>query len=551
MRLTGAQILIQTLIEQGVDTVFGFPGGYVVDIFDALYDRAGELRLIVPAHEQGGTHAADGYARVSGKTGVMIATSGPGATNLVTGVANAFMDSVPLVCVTGNVPLKPVNMMGRDSFQEIDIRGVTLPVTKHSYLVTDTAELADTVREAFVIAHSGRPGPVLIDIPKDVAAESCEYNSPGRFVPRPRKPVSEDKLRRAAELLRQSERPLLFCGGGVVAANASGALAALAERLGIPVAASLMGLTALPAGHPLFLGMIGMHGTPAANMAGGRCDLLLGVGTRFSDRVAGDRRRFAPNAKIIHIDIDPSEFDKNVICDLSVEGDAKAALEQLSPLVPAPGPAAWLSEIAAFKARRPMPEGTAARYLQAIRAAAGADAVIVTDVGQHQMWTAQYYPFTQPRGLVTSGGLGAMGFGLGAAIGAKAAAPRRTVVLVTGDGSFSMNLTELAAAVTEDLPVIAVILNNGVLGMVRQWQKMFHNNRCSGTETRRATDYVKVAEAFGAEGFRVDTAEAFGAVFGRALASGRTCVIDCRVGPDEMVFPMIPPGMSGKDILYE
>ncbi|MDR0326475.1 MAG: biosynthetic-type acetolactate synthase large subunit [Oscillospiraceae bacterium] len=551
MQMTGAQILVQALIEQGIDTVFGFPGGYVIDIFDALHSRADELRLIVPAHEQGGAHAADGYARISGKTGVMIATSGPGATNLVTGIANAFMDSVPLVCITGNVPLKPVNMMGRDSFQEIDIRGVTLPITKHSFLVTDIAKLAETAREAFVIAHSGRPGPVLIDIPKDVAAGVCEYVSPGRFAPRPQKPPSDDKLRQAAELLKKSERPLLFCGGGVVTANASKELTALAERLDIPVAASLMGLTALPAGHPLALGMIGMHGTPAANVAGERCDLMIAAGTRFSDRVAGDRRRFAPNAKIIHIDIDPSEFDKNVICDLPIQGDAKAALAGLFSLLPPLDHAGWLREIAAFKTRHPMPEGKAARYLRAVRAAAGSDAVIVTDVGQHQMWTAQHYPFEQPRGFITSGGLGAMGFGLGAAVGAKAAAPNRPVVLITGDGSFHMNMAELAAAQTENLPVIVILFNNGVLGMVRQWQSMFHQNRHAATTTNRQTDYVKLAEAFGALGFRAENEEQFEKALDQALLSGKTCVIDCAIGPDDMVFPMIPPGKSGKDIVYE
>jgi acetolactate synthase-1/2/3 large subunit len=556
MQLTGAQILIQALIEQGCDTVFGYPGGYVIDIFDALYDRKDELRLIVPAHEQGGTHAADGFARASGKTGVMIATSGPGATNLVTGVANAFMDSVPLVCITGNVPLKPVNMMGRDSFQEIDIRGVTLPVTKHSYLVTDVKDLAQTVREAFTVAHSGRPGPVLIDIPKDVAAETCDYINPGRFEPRVQKPPSEDALKQAAELLEKSERPLLFCGGGVISTGTSETLNRLLDQTGIPLAASLMGLTCLPASHPLMLGMIGMHGTPAANFAGEQCDLLLAAGTRFSDRVASDRSRFAPCGKIIHIDIDPSEFDKNVPADLHIHADAKSALEGLSALVPRLNYAAWLDEINDFKARHPMPEMANGRYadpravLRAIRQAAGTDAVIVTDVGQHQMWTAQVYPFEKPGSLITSGGLGTMGFGLGAAVGAKAAAPERPVILITGDGSFTMNLNELSTARAQGLPVIVVLMNNGVLGMVRQWQSMFYSGRCSATVTNRKTDYVKLAEAFGVSGFRIEKTEEFTAVFDRALSSGKTCVIECPIDPDEMVFPMIPPGKSGRDILY-
>jgi acetolactate synthase-1/2/3 large subunit len=550
MQLTGAQILIQTLIEQDVDTVFGFPGGYVIDIFDALYDRKDELRLILPAHEQGGVHAADGYARLSGKTGVVIATSGPGATNLVTGIAAAFMDSSPLVAITGNVPLEPINMMGRDSFQEIDILGVTLPITKHSYLVTDVKKLAETVKEAFVIANSGRPGPVLIDIPKNVSAEMCDYISPGKFTARAQKMPSAAKLNAAAKLLQKCERPLFFCGGGVVSSGACDALSDLANKLDTPVAASLMGLTALPSSHPLMLGMLGMHGTPAANFSGEGCDLLLAAGTRFSDRVAGDRRRFAPNAKIIHIDADPSEFDKNVVCDEHIQGDAKAVLEGLLPLVTPKKHTGWRVRIAEEQKKHPLPKSAAARYMTAIREAAGPDAVIVTDVGQHQMWTAQAYPFGIPRSLITSGGLGAMGFGLGAAIGAKAAAQERPVVLVTGDGSFHMNLIELAAAVTENLPVIAVVLNNGVLGMVRQWQSMFYAGRHSATATSRRTDFVKLAEAYGALGYRAGTAQEFAEAFKKTLASGKTCVIDCPIDPDEKVFPFIPP-VNLRDGLYE
>jgi acetolactate synthase-1/2/3 large subunit len=550
MQMTGAQILIQTLIEQGVDTVFGYPGGYVIDIFDALYDRKDEIRLILPAHEQGGVHAADGYARLSGKTGVVLATSGPGATNLVTGIAAAFMDSVPLVAVTGNVPLSPINMMGRDSFQEIDIFGVTLPITKHSYLVTDVSKLAGTVKEAFVIANSGRPGPVLIDIPKNVSAEVCEYISAGKFAIRAEKPPLSTKLNQAAEWLAKSECPLIFGGGGVVSAGAGGALAAIAEKLDIFVAASLMGLTALPSVHPQMLGMIGMHGTPAANFAGEECDILLAVGTRFSDRVAGDRRRFAPNAKIIHIDADPSEFDKNVVCDLHIQGDAKTVLEKLLPLTAPMTHPAWRDKIVAFQKKNPMPQSIAAQYLHAIRNTAGADAVIVTDVGQHQMWTAQNYPFVSPRSFITSGGLGAMGFGLGAAVGAKIASPHRPVVLVTGDGSFHMNLTELATAVTENLPVIAVVMNNGVLGMVRQWQSLFFAARHSATTTDRRTDFVKLAEAYGALGFQANTAEDFPDVFAKALASGKACVIDCPIDPDEKVFPFIPPA-GVTEVRYE
>lgn len=553
MEMTGAQILVQTLIEQGVDTVFGYPGGTALNIFDALGHRTDEIRLVLPAHEQGGTHAADAYARVSGKTGVMVATSGPGATNLVTGIANAYMDSVPLVAITANVAM---SLIGRDSFQEVDICGVTMPVTKHNFIVQDITLLAETVREAFAIANSGRPGPVLVDIPKDVTAEVCEYISAGRFAPRAAKPLNEAKLKQLSDMLSKSVRPLIFCGGGVVSANASEVLRTFAENTEIPVVSSLMGLSALPWKHQRMLGMIGMHGTPAANYAGERCDLLICIGTRFSDRVAGDRQRFAPNAKICHIDIDDSEFDKNVVCDIHINGDAKAVLERLSEMTLKTHGTDWLNEIAHFKAKHPMPEAMDEKktnprgVIHAISAIAGEDAIIVTDVGQHQMWTAQYYKHARPRSFVTSGGLGAMGFGLGAAIGAKAAAPDRPVVLITGDGSFHMNLAELATSVAEGLPVIVVVMNNGVLGMVRQWQRMFYDCRFVKTTTGRPTDYAKLAEAFGGLGFRADSMEGFNSVLAKALASGETCVIDCQIDPDEKVFPMIPPGKSGKDILY-
>lgn len=553
MELTGAQILVKTLIEQGVDTIFGYPGGTVINIFDALGEYSNEIRLILPAHEQGGVHAADAYARVNGKCGVVLATSGPGATNLVTGIANAYMDSVPVVAVTGNVTRA---LMGRDTFQEVDICGVTMPITKHNFLVQDISKLAATVKEAFEIAVSGRPGPVLVDIPKDITAERFEHTPVGHYQPRETPAPTQVKLKQAAEMIAKSKRSLIYCGGGVVGGNACEQLRLFAEKGNIPVASSLMGLTALPSEHPLALGLIGMHGTPVSNHASEYCDLLISIGSRFSDRVAGDRTRFAPKAKLLHLDIDPAEFDKNVTCDLHVCGDAAVLLEELIKLIPENSNTDWIHEILHFKAKHPMPEemdnirANPRGLLRAIHEIAGYDAILVTDVGQHQMWSAQYYPFSRPRSFITSGGLGAMGFGMGAAVGAKAANPDRPVVLVTGDGSFHMNLNELATAVTQKLPVVVVVMNNGVLGMVRQWQRMFYNGRYVATTPGRQTDFAKLSEAFGGMGFKVETMSQARDALKKAIASGLPCVIDCAVDPDEKVFPMIPPGKSGEDILY-
>ncbi|MDR1669013.1 MAG: biosynthetic-type acetolactate synthase large subunit [Oscillospiraceae bacterium] len=534
MTLTGAQIITEVLTEQGVDTVFAYPGASVLGVFDALGDKADALRVILPAHEQGGCHAADAYARVSGKCGVMIATSGPGATNLVTGIANAYMDSVPLVAITGNVPR---SLMGRDSFQEVDICGVTMPVTKHGFLVQDIDSLATTLREAFVIAMSGRPGPVLVDIPKDITEERTGYIPVGHYRVRAAAPPDEGAIRAASELIARSKRPLLFCGGGAV--NASAALRSFAERCSVPVAVSLMGLTALPSTHPLMLGMIGMHGTPASHIAGERCDLLISAGSRFSDRVAGNRRRFAPGAKLIHIDIDPSEFDKNVVSDIHIQGDAGAVLTRLTELVPPNAASGWADELAELARSAPekpdSPQYASPRGILRAVSEAAADAIIVTDVGQHQMWTAQHYPFSMPRSFVTSGGLGAMGFGMGAAVGAKAAAPHRPVVLITGDGSLHMDMAEMAAAVTENLPVIVAVMNNNALGMARQWQRMYFDARLRYTSPARQTDFVKLAEAFGAAGYRAHTTEEFSRAFRAALDAGRTALIDCRIDPDERV----------------
>ena len=553
MKLTGAQIITRVLIEQGVDLLFGYPGGSVIHLFDALGECADAIRVVLPSHEQGGCFAADGYARVSGRCGVVIATSGPGATNLVTGLANAHMDSVPLVAVTGNVPRAS---MGSDSFQEVDICGVTMPVTKHNFLVQDVERLASTLREAFEIAISGRPGPVLVDVPKDVTGQETDFAPVGRYTVRPTLPPGEMQVRLASDMIAKSARPLILCGGGVVSSNACGRLRDFAERRGIPVTASLMGLTALASDHTLMLGMAGMHGTPVSNYAGSRCDLLIAVGSRFSDRIAGDRTRFVPDARLIHIDIDPSEFDKNVVCDLHIEGDAAAILGRLCDELPEGHSPDWLAELREFAELHPIEEGDGGdglsprAILRGIASQAGEAAIIVTDVGQHQMWTAQHYPLSKPRSLVTSGGLGAMGYGMGAAIGAKAASPGCPVVLVTGDGSFHMGLPELATAVTEELPVVVVVMDNGVLGMVRQWQHVFYGARHPGTTLNRQTDYVKLAQAFGALGFRAETPAELNHALGRAFASGRTCVIDCPVDRDEKVFPMIPPGRSGKDIIY-
>lgn len=549
---TGAQIIVECLLEQGVDTVFGYPGGAVLNIYDALYEYSDRVTHILSAHEQGACHAADGYARATGRTGVVFATSGPGATNLVTGLATAYMDSIPMVAVTGNVA---VDLLGRDSFQEVDITGITTPITKHNFIVKDVRELADVIRRAFQIAGSGRKGPVLIDVPKDVTAAKTEY-VPENPVVLPILPPDEGEICRAVELLNQAKRPLLYLGGGVIAAEASEELRRLARRGQIPVAMSLMGLGAYPAGDPLSLGMIGMHGTLAANRASHLCDLLLVAGARFSDRVAGNRDKFAPNAKIIHLDIDPAEFRKNVRADLTVEGNLKASLGLLADGI-SEKKRGWIEEIHSWPLPalqdQPSQEPDLAQPRTVIETVARLtqDPIVVTDVGQHQMWTAQCFPFRRPRRLLTSGGLGTMGYGLGAAIGAQTAFPGRQVVLFTGDGSFHMNLNELVTLASYDLPVTVIVMNNRVLGMVRQWQKVFYGGRFSATDPHRPTDYVKLAEAFGVEGLRIEKAGDVEPVLRSALAAGRPVVVDCRISPDANVLPMIPPGGTAEDIMLE
>ncbi len=545
MKLTGADILIRCLKEQGVDTVFGYPGGCVLDIYDALY-RDGTLRHILTAHEQGAAHAADGYARSTGKTGVCFATSGPGATNLVTGIATAYMDSVPLVAITGNVT---VPSLGRDSFQEVDIAGITMPVTKHNYIVKDVKKLAATVREAFYIAGSGRKGPVLIDIPKNIQTEVCDYEElpPAVYVP---KPVAAD-LRPAADALARAARPLIIAGGGCIGANATEGLKALAEKWQAPVCSTLMGLGGFPASDPRFLGMIGMHGTEAADAAFREADTVLVCGMRFSDRVAGDRVKFREGKTIVQFDIDAAEIDKNVDADVHVMGDLQEIFRALLPLLPQMEHEAWLREISALQKAgdadidKNLP---AYKILTAMQKFTDADTPVATDVGQHQMWTAQYCKFEKPRTFLSSGGLGTMGFGMGAAIGACTGTGRKTV-LVTGDGSFHMNLNELCTAVSHRLPLVILLMDNNTLGMVRQWQGLFYGKRYSQTTLDRKTDYIKLAEAFGAKGYTIAGEKDILPVLQKAFAEAGPVLVDCKIGIDDKVLPMIPPGKSYDSVI--
>ena len=545
MKKIGADILIECLKEQGVTTVFGYPGGTVLDIYDALY-RDGTIEHVITSHEQGAAHAADGWARVTGKTGVVIATSGPGATNLVTGIATAYMDSVPLVAITGNVG---ANFLGRDSFQEIDIFGVTLPITKHNYIVKDVNELAGVVREAFRIANSGRRGPVLIDILKNVQSAEADYE-PQKPLPARRKSFPARDLEAVAKALAAAQRPLIMAGGGVIASEASKELVALAEKLDAPVVSTLMGLGAFPASHPLFMGMMGMHGTATAAKLCLESDCIVALGARFSDRVALNRDKFAQGKTVIHIDIDEAELDKNVTATYKVLGDIKEALSTLIPMLKEkkrPFSETAKKYRAEEKAKDTAPE-LGHRILIEAAKAAPKDVIVVTDVGQHQMWTAQYFPIEKPRTLCTSGGLGTMGYGLGAAIGA-AKATGKHVVLVTGDGCFNMNLNELSTAVTEELPITILLMNNHALGMVRQWQKLFYGNRFSQTNVRKKTDYVKFAESFGATGLVIEKDEDIVPALTTAFALNTPVVVDCRISNDENVLPMIKPGATYDTII--
>ena len=560
MKLNGAAILIECLIEQNVGTVFGFPGGAVLPIYDELYKRQDRIQHVLTAHEQHAGHAADGYARASGKTGVCIATSGPGATNLVTPIATAYMDSSPVVFITGNVPQ---SLMGTDSFQEADISGMTMPITKHNYLVTRVEKLADTIREAFYIARSGRPGPVLIDIPKDVQIAETEYEPVlgDALIPklsakhptaqlRPEgealeryKVKAEPRLEKAAQLIAEAHKPLIYCGGGVTISGAEDELAAFADRIDAPVVSTLMGLGTLPADNPRMLGMLGMHGTHAANIAMQRCDLLIAVGVRFSDRALGNAETFAAQAKVLHIDIDRAEINKNVSTTLHITGDARIVLELLLARVSQKSHEQWMRQARSMMEEYLSDELFEPRKILRQMAAIAPEMTVATDVGQHQMWTAQHFPFLRPRQLITSGGLGTMGFGLGAAMGAAASDPEgRPVALVTGDGSFRMNLTELSTIGYYGIPVIIVIFNNGTLGMVRQWQTLFFGHRYSQTTLDRGPDFMKLADAYGLSGTRVNTVETFAAAFRKAVEEKVPCIIECMLDIDEMVAPMVAPG---------
>ena len=546
MQLNGAEIVIECLKEQGVDTVFGYPGGAILNVYDELYKHRDEIRHILTSHEQGAAHAADGYARATGKVGVCLATSGPGATNLVTGIATAYMDSIPVVAITCNVG---VPLLGKDSFQEIDIAGVTMPITKYSFIVKDVNQLADTIRKAFRIAKMGRPGPVLIDIPKDVTAKKAEYEkeNPGVYN-REFTHIDEKEIAAAAEMIRVSEKPFIFVGGGAILSGASKELKEFVEKMDAPVTDSLMGKGAFPGIDPRYTGMLGMHGTKASNYGVSECDLLVVVGARFSDRVTGNTSTFAKNAKILQIDIDPAEMNKNIIIDQGVVGDIKAVLRKLNEVLPQQDHTEWMKKIQDYKEKYPLKyhDGvlTGPFVVEEIYRQTKGDAIITTEVGQHQMWAAQYFKYTKPRTLLTSGGLGTMGYGLGAAIGAKTGCPDKTVINVAGDGCFRMNMNELATAVRHEVPVIEVVINNHVLGMVRQWQDLFYDERYSATVLRDAVDYVKLAEAMGAEGMRATTQEEFREAFAKALASGRPVLIDCMIDCDDKVWPMVAPGAA-------
>lgn len=555
--MTGSQIIIETLIEQGVTDVFGYPGGQVLNIYDELYKASDRINHVLAAHEQGACHAADGYSRVTGKVGVVIATSGPGATNLVTGIATAMLDSIPMVAITGNVPTYQI---GKDSFQEINITGVTMPITKHNYFVTDVSDLADIIREAFQLAKSGRPGPVLIDIPKDVQVASCLYSWRGVVPVLEQKIAKDSEIDRAVEMINEAKRPYIYIGGGAAGAGMTKAIKALAEKIDGYVGCTFMGLSALPNSYDRFLGMQGMHGQYASSMANKEADLILGVGVRFSDRATGDVAKYAKNAKIIQLDTDLSEINKNVHVDIGLIGDIVSSFNRILQRCSPQDHPEWRELIHEFKeegkriqdkaekmAVNPM---TPKKIFDIINEVKDENTIIATDVGQHQMWTAQYVDFERTRRFASSGGLGTMGYGLGAAIGAQIASGDRTV-LITGDGSFGMNLNELATAVSYQTPIVIVLLNNGVLGMVRQWQTLFYDKRYSSTVLNRKTDFVKLAEAFGAKACRVTNLEEFRKAFETGMQCDGPYLIDTLIDMDEFVLPMLPPGGSIDDMITE
>ena len=553
MLLNGSEILVECLKEQGVDTIFGYPGGAVLNIYDALYKHSSEIKHILTSHEQGAAHAADGYARATGKVGVCLATSGPGATNLVTGIATAYMDSVPMVAITGNVG---VSLLGKDSFQEIDIAGVTMPITKHNFIVKDVTQLADTIRRAFKIAKSGRPGPVLVDITKNVTATETEYEPMvPEQVARVSDTICECALKEAADLINAAKKPMIFVGGGAVISEAAEEVKELVEKIDAPICDSLMGKGAMDGTDEHYTGMLGMHGTKTSNLAVTQCDLLIAIGARFSDRVAGNAAKFAPKAKIVHIDIDPAEINKNVAVYKAVIGDVKEVLTRLNPLINKTEHKEWMETIAEMKAKSPMrydeSKLTGPYIMETLYKVTNGDAVVTTEVGQHQMWAGQYYKYTAPRTFITSGGLGTMGYGLGACIGAKVARPDKTVVNIDGDGCFRMNMNEIATATRYNIPIIQMVFNNHVLGMVRQWQTLFYGQRYSYTTLNDCVDFVKLAEAMGAKAYRVTKKEEVEPVLKEAIALNIPVVIDFQIESDDKVWPMIAPGGGNEEVFSE
>ena len=545
MQLTGSEIVIECLKEQGVDTVFGYPGGAILNVYDELYKHQNEIKHILTSHEQGAAHAADGYARATGKVGVCLATSGPGATNLVTGIATAYMDSSPIVAITCNVG---VSLLGKDSFQEIDITGITLPITKHNFIVKDVNNLAATIRKAFAIAKKGRPGPVLIDIPKDVTANKAEYVKEKPVAVEPSQNICETQLDTAVEMIKDAKKPYIFVGGGAILSGASEELYTFAKKVDAPVTDSLMGKGAFPGTDPLYTGMLGMHGTKTSNYGVSECDLLIVIGARFSDRVTGNAQKFAQNAKIIQIDVDVAEMNKNVMISAGVVGDIKVVLDRLNERLEQQDHAEWVTKIQEYKEKYPLVYHkdvlSGPFVVEEIYRQTKGEAIISTEVGQHQMWAAQFYKYTKPRTFLTSGGLGTMGYGLGAALGAKSGREDKVVVNIAGDGCFRMNMNEIATAVRHNIPVIQVVINNHVLGMVRQWQNLFYGQRYSATVLNDAVDFVKLAEAMGAEGIRATTQEEFKSAFEKAMNLGRPVVIDCQIDSDDKVWPMVAPGAA-------
>ena len=552
MQLTGSQVIIECLKEQGVDTVFGYPGGAILNVYDELYKHP-EIKHVLTSHEQGASHAADGYARSTGKVGVCLATSGPGATNLVTGISTAYMDSIPIVAITCNVG---VSLLGKDSFQEIDIAGITTPVTKYSFIVKDVEKLADTIRRAFDIARKGRPGPVLVDIPKNVTADLVEYTRQEIKLPeRVTETITDSDIDNAIELIKASKKPYIFVGGGVVLSGASKELKEFVDKVNAPVCDTLMGKGAYDGTSDNYTGMLGMHGTKTSNLGVSECDLLIAIGTRFSDRVLGNPKKFADQAKILQFDVDAAEINKNIMVTNSVIGDLKKILARINPMLSPMEHKEWMEHIMEYKKEYPLsyhPEGLSGPFvIEEIYRQTNGDAIMVTEVGQHQMWAAQYYKYKQPRTLLTSGGLGTMGYGLGAAIGAQIANPDKQVINIAGDGCFRMNMNEIATAVRQKLPLIEVIINNHVLGMVRQWQTLFYEKHYSATVLDDGVDFVKLAEAMGATGYRATSQAEFVDILKKALASSTPVVIDCIIDSDDKVWPMVAPGAAISEVFTE